>query len=408
MMQKFVDKLTEWSEKIGQSFALKVILGGFGSIMLPATIGSLAALLYRIPIGNYQNFLTDTGCGSALDAIFQFTVGMLAVYLVFGIAYSAADKWKLKKQAASIGVIAVIDYLIVTPFEEGVIPTTWLGVSGIYSAVACGFLTAGVFRLCSRYHIAVRLPEQVPPMVAEQFTDHLPGLFTAVLFGLLRLVTSLTPSGNFHSLIYRMVGMNVKLLVGNLAGAYLLLTVCALLWYFGIHGGMIMAGIMLFVFFPLRMENLTAYQAGEVLPNIVCGQSISAGSGSLVFILTLLMIARSEKERFISKLAIFPSLFGIDEPAYFGFPMIRNRIFFVPWVILSPIVSIFGTYLLNINGLLPYASGVSVSYNLPFFITNFLVFGWKGVIWGFVFLMIDIVIAVPFMMVFDKKMMMQS
>ncbi len=407
-MQKFVDHLTEWSEKIGQSFVLKVILGGFGFIMLPATIGSLAALLYRIPIGSYQNFLTDTGCGSALDAIFQFTVGMLAIYLVFGIAYSAADKWKLKKQAVSIGVIAIIAYLIVTPYEEGAIPTIWLGVSGIYSAVVCGFLTAGVFRLCSRYHIAIRLPEQVPPMVAEQFTDHLPGFFTAILFGLIRLMVSLTPAGNFHCLVYRVVGMTVKLLVGNLAGAYLLLTVCALLWYFGIHGGMIMAGIMLFVFFPLRMENLTAYQAGETLPNIVCGQSISAGSGSFVFILTLLMLAKTEKGRAVSRLAFLPSLFGIDEPAYFGFPMIRNPVFFVPWVILSPIVSIFGTYILNVNGLLPYASGVSVSYNLPFFITNFLVFGWKGVIWGFVFLAIDIVVAVPFMKVFDKKMTMQE
>ncbi len=71
---------------------------------------------------------------------------------------------------------------------------------------------------------------------------------------------------------------------------------------------------------------------------------------------------------------------------------------------ISPILTVFGTYILNLTGLLPYATGASVGYNLPFFVTNFVSFGWRGVLWGFVFFAIDAILAIPFIKAYDRQM----
>ena len=403
-MQKFVDKLTEWSEKLAQSFFLKTIVGGFIYFLPLSMIGSIAVLINNISLWNFQNFLASTGIGSALNAIYQFTVGLLAVYLAFSMAHSAAEQMGMKKEATSIGIVSLVAFFIMTPYEDGMLLTTWMGATGMFGAIVCAFLVAGIFKFCFKYNVAIRLPKQVPPMVANQFTAILPALFTTIIFGIIKIVMSFTPFGDLHNLVYSIVGMPLKYLGGNIFGAYVLFASCALLWFCGIHGGMIVMNIMMLVFMPLQMENLAAYQAGEPLPNMVCGQFISVGTGSLVFVFLLLILAKSETAKSVSRLAILPAFFGIDEPAYFGFPMIMNPIFLIPWVIISPLITVFGTYILNLTGLLPYASGASAGYNVPFFVSTFVSFGWKGGVWGFVFLAINAIVALPFVKAYDRSM----
>ena len=43
-----------------------------------------------------------------------------------------------------------------------------------------------------------------------------------------------------------------------------------------------------------------------------------------------LLFMKSEQGKAVSRLAVLPAFFGVDEPVYFGLPMILNPIFFVP------------------------------------------------------------------------------
>ena len=224
-----------------------------------------------------------------------------------------------------------MSFLIITPYEDGVLPTQWLGATGMFSAIIGSLAVAGIFKFCLDKKIAIRLPKQVPPMVSNQFTAILPALFSILIFGIIKYVMELTDFGCLHNLIYTVIGMPLRSLGSNIFGAYILFMVTGLLWFFGIHGGMIVMNIMMLVFMPLQMENLAAYQAGEPLPNMISGQFLSVGTGSLVFLVLMLILAKSKTARSVSKLAIIPSCFGIDEPAYFGLPMIMNPIFFILW-----------------------------------------------------------------------------
>ena len=84
--------------------------------------------------------------------------------------------------------------------------------------------------------------------------------------------------------------------------------------------------------------------------------------------------------------------------------MILNPIFFIPWVIISPTVSIFGTYILKLIGLLPYANGTGGNAaNLPFFVGNLMQYGIWGLIWGIVFFVIIVICYIPFVKAYDKQ-----
>ena len=102
-------------------------------------------------------------------------------------------------------------------------------------------------------------------------------------------------------------------------------------------------------------------------------------------------------------MSIIPAFFGVDEPAYFGIPMILNPVFFLPWVVLIPALQVFGTYLLQIMKLVPYCNGMQMVGHTPFFIINFFTYGWQGCIAGFVFFILAVLIYIPFVKIYDKQ-----
>lgn len=408
-MQGIIDKMAEWSDRLSQTFFLRTIMGGF-IVILPLTmIGSIAALINAITIAPIQGFLASTGINSVLTAVNQYTTGSIAIYLAYSMANSAATTLDHKKSAVAAGVASLASFLVITPYEPGqfgggTISMDWFGAQGMFSAIVCGLITGLVFHLCIEHNVTIRLPKQVPPMVANQFTAIIPALFAVAIFAILRYVMGLTPFGSFHSLVYTIIGMPLNGLGSSIFGLWVMMLATALLWFCGIHGGMIVMNLMTLVFTPLQLENLTAYTNGAPLPNMLDGQILSVGTGSLVFLVVMLIVGKSRTARSVSELAIIPSFFGIDEPAYFGLPMIMNPIFFIPWVIIAPTLTVFGSYFLTITGLLPIANGASIGYNLPFFINNFIVFGWQGVLWGFVLFAINVLICLPFIRAYDKQM----
>lgn len=257
-------------------------------------------------------------------------------------------------------------------------------------------------------NIAIKLPDQVPPGVAQQFTALIPGAAAIILWGAVSAIFAQTPLGSFQQLIYSVVSTPLSALGANLFGEWIIVVVLYMMWFFGIHGGMTVMPIMMLLFTQAQYENLAAYQAGIDLPNMVTGGYITFGSGSLLLIVAALLFAKATANREISKLAALPAFFGVDESAYFGLPMILNPIFFVPWVILCPSISVWGTYLLQNLRLVGYATGASAGSFVPFFVSNLVGYGISGMLWGFVFFAIDVIVYIPFLKAYDRQLLAQE
>lgn len=414
-MQKFTDALVNFSAKMANNRVLQTIQQSF-MMMLPITmIGSFASLFKGFSFGGYQNFLQSTGLYGVLGAIYQFSVGLLALYVVFLVGYVFAQKFDVKGSGISIGLTALMCFLVVTPYTEAPsayeaasIPTSYLGASGMFAALIIAFITGFVFKFCADKHIEIKMPDSVPPMIAKQFSAIIPSLFATIFFAIVRMLFALTPIGNMQAAIYTVVSAPLMGLGANYFGLWILFMVLYGMWFFGIHGGMTCTPIMMLLFTQLQMENLAAYQAGQALPHMMTGTMISFGSGSLPLVIAILLTCKSSSSKTITKIGALPSLFGVDEPMYFGLPMILNPIFFLPWVILVPSVAVWGTCLLQNLGLLGAATGANAGGFVPFFVTNMVSFGVSGVIWGCVFMVVDVLIYIPFARAYDKQLLKQE
>ncbi len=414
-MQKFRDALVNFSAKMANNRVLQTIQQAFMMMMPVTMIGSFASLFKGLSFGGYQNFLQSTGLYGVLGAIYQFSIGLLALYVVFLVGYVFAQKFDVKGSGISIGLTALMCFLIVTPYTEAPntvepasIPTTYLGASGMFAALIIAFITGFVFKFCADKHIEIKMPDSVPPMIAKQFSAIIPALFATILFAVVRMLFALTPVGNMQTAIYTVVSAPLMGLGANYFGLWILFMVLYGMWFFGIHGGMTCGPIMMLLFTQLQMENLAAYQAGQALPHLMTGTVVSFGAGSLPLVIAILLTCKSSSSKTITKIGALPSLFGVDEPMYFGIPMILNPVFFLPWVILVPSVAVWGTCLLQNLGLLGAATGASAGGFVPFFVTNMVSFGISGVIWGCVFMVVEVLIYIPFARAYDKQMLKQE
>lgn len=411
-MNSFVEKLTEISSKFARNTVLKVIQGAFMMLLPIMMIGGFTALLNGIGVDAYQAFLVSTGIKGVLSVIYQWTIGMVGVYLSFLVAYQFAKTVNCAKSEIAVGLTSLVSFLIVTPiivpetpWAPSMLPTQWLGSSGMFSAIVIAFITGLIFLFCSKYKIIIKLPEQVPPFISAQFSSLIPAVLTMVLFGALSVFFAKTSFGTLHQLVYATISSPLRAVGSNVFGGWLLMIMLYGLWFFGIHGGMTVGPVLMMLFMPLQMENLTAFQAGLALPNIYIGDALTYGTGALPMLVAALLICKSAANKSISRFSFIPALFGVDEPAYFGMPMILNPIFFVPWVIISPTVSVLGSYLLKVIGLLPFANGTAGANtaNLPFFVGNLMSYGISGLIWGFVLFAIIVLAYIPFVKAYDKQ-----
>lgn len=411
-MQKVLDGLLNVSAKLAQSRILQTIQRAFMKLMPITMIGGFASLFKGFEFGGYQAWLQATPLYGILGTVYQFTVGLLGLYVAFLVAYSFADVFGLKKATGvELGLVSLMCFMIVTPYTPAetmygaaTLSTSWLGSSGMFTALIIAFVTGIIFTFCEKHNLGIKLPDSVPPMIAMQFNALIPGLFAVVLFGAVTVAFSFTSIGSLQQAVYTLVSAPLNALGANIFGVYVLTLVCYLMWFFGIHGGMTIMPVMMVLFMSLQMENLAAYQAGAELPHMVTGGYLSYGSGSFPLIVAMFLFSKSSTNRSLTKLAALPSFMGVDEPAYFGYPMILNPIFFIPWVILSPTIAVFGTYLLQNLGLLGFATGASAGTFVPFFVTNMVSYGVRGLIWGVVFFVIHVIMYIPFVKAYDKQM----
>ncbi len=412
-MENFMDKLIAVSGKFAQNSVLNIIQNAFMNLMPVTMIGGFTALFNGIGIDAYQAFITSVGIKSVLSVIYQWTIGMFGVYVAFLVAYQFSRVHKCAKSDMAVGLVSLVCFLIVTPFimpedpfGASSLPTTWLGSSGLFTAIIIGFTVGYIFRFCQKYNIVIKLPDQVPPMVSAQFTSIIPGALAMILFGILNIIFAGTSLGSFHQLIYSIVSTPLKAVGSNVFGFWILMVVLYGLWFCGIHGGMTVGPVIMMLFMQLQIENMTAYQSGMPLPNRFIGDALSYGTGSIPLVIAALLFCRSESNKSITRLGFLPAFFGVDEPIYFGLPMILNPIFFIPWVLIAPTVSVFGTHLLKLVGLLGYSNGTGgqSASNLPFFVGNMMNYGVSGLIWGCVLFAVIVLAYVPFVKAYDRQM----
>lgn len=229
-----------------------------------------------------------------------------------------------------------------------------------------------------------------------------------IIFVVLRQLCALTSYGTVNGLVYGLLKAPLSGLSQSPFTFVLLLVLCNLLWFFGIHGGMVIMSFLTMLYAQPSLENLNALAAGEALPNMLTKtwwfvQAQLGGSGGIIGLAFLMVLfAKSQRYKQLGRLAIAPAMCSISEPIVFGFPLVLNVVMFIPMV-LTPLVCFGLSYLLTSIGILPYLNGIDLSTGTPIIMAGFLAGGWRTAIWQVVLVVVQACIYFPFFKIMDKQ-----
>lgn len=416
-MNNFIDnlaeKLTPLAGKLGSNRYLAVLRDAF-MLSFPLTMfGSIVVVLNNLP------FWSDDLKGT-LGGLFgngqNATMSIMTIFVTFGIGYYLTRSYD--EDGVFGGAVSLASYLILTPFNfttaegakvSGALSLDRLGAKGMFIGMLAAFIAAEIYVRITKKGIVIKMPEGVPDAVARSFASLIPAISTLTVFLLLNALVSGVFTTNLHDVIYTVIQKPLVGLGSGLPATLLSLFFVQILWFFGLHGQIIVNSVMDPIWNTLALENLDAFKAGEALPHIITKPFMETftvglgGSGmTLMVVILMAFVMKSRQMKDIGRLAIGPGLFNVNEPVIFGLPIVLNASILIPWV-LTPLIVTTINYFPMASGLVPAPTGVTVPWTVPLFFSGMMA---TNSLMGGLLQLIDVAIVgvmwYPFLKVVDK------
>lgn len=417
-MDRFMDKIGDTIAPIATKMTSNRYLsaikeGFFGST--PILIAGLIFLLFTsLPFNGYAEFMTNIFGKKWMDFFYlpyQASFNLMSIYVVVGMARSLSKYYKVDEKLAialSFVGIFVLTPLIFTADGAKGLPLDNFAAKGLFVCMIATAISIEIYRFCAQKGITIKMPDSVPQNVSNAFAAVIPAFAIILLFDVLRTLFAMTDFGSAQQFIFTILQQPLQSLGGTLPATFIALLVESVIWCFGIHGSSIVSSVMNPIWYALSAENLAAVEAGIAMPNIVNYQFISffvkLGGVGATLSLTLLCLFKSKSDQYkaLGKLGIGASLFNINEPIIFGFPIVLNPMMMIPFVLSNVTVGVV-TYVAIWSGLVPYINGVNLPYTIPVVISGFMLCGWRGALLQVVLLLITGLIYYPFFKAQDKQ-----
>jgi len=450
--------------KLGNQPHLNAIRDGVVGALPLILIGSLFMLVAQPPLSPAlmakYSAITVNGKPLMLQLLvgFQVLVGLIAIYVAFGVASSLARRKEL--DVLSAGLLAVAALLLIngipaatalTPdgmkefaangtvtashvmtvgkvlTPDGIrelaahgmatkanivngkyIPFLNLGAGGLFMALILGLVVPSVMGLVKRLRWEIRMPAGVPPAVGKSFSALVPGLLVLVPLWVVVHLLGI----DLFDVINTILTKPVLAVSGHGTSVFVVMLVIILidsvLWLLGVHAVAILAPMSVIWLMNIG-TNGDAVTAGH-LPTLLNTREAlqffiwTGGSGATIALPFLLLRAKAASLRAIAKVGLIPSLFNINEPIIFGVPVMMNATLVIPFI-LAPIVTLTTTVLATSLGIVPIPHLV-VPWTLPGPIGAFFATGgaWQAAVLSVINIALASLIYWPFVRALDRRM----
>ncbi|MDR2977672.1 MAG: PTS sugar transporter subunit IIC [Streptococcaceae bacterium] len=390
-------RLVPVATKIGQQRHLVAIRDAFVASMPLMILGSLGTLINTLPIQAYQDFMKKMfgdkwlAFGTGLN---NGTFNILSLLTVFAIGYNLGKAYG--KDQLMTGIVAVSSFFIFGG-------ATGLASKGLFVALLCGIVSSEIFiKLLNNKRLVLKMPDGVPPAVGTAFVALFPSMITLAIFGIVPLICAFAGIQDIVLAFYEVIQKPFMGLSNNIGAAIIIPFSIQILWFFGLHGGNVLAPFMETINAPAIEANISALAKGETAPYLINKPFMTAfvhlgGSGATIgLIIAILVLARQVKSlRTVSGLSAPAAVFNINEPMIFGLPIVLNPILLVPFVF-GPVILCVVAYLATLTGLVPAATFV-VPWNIPPIIGGVLATqSWTGGVLAAFNLALSFIIYLPF------------
>ncbi|MGM0175234.1 PTS cellobiose transporter subunit IIC [Enterococcus sp. DIV0800] len=413
-MDKLAEKIMPLANKLGQNRYLMVLRDAF-MLSFPLTMfGSIVVVINNLPFFNdaTKGILTNL-FGNGQNA----TMSIMSVFVTFGIGYYLSESYEV--EGIFGGAVSLASFLILTPFVmtlengediSGVLSLDRLGAKGMFIGMIAAFIAAEIYCRVTKKGWQIKMPDGVPPAVTKSFAALIPAVLTLTVFLLINALMTGVFHVNLHDVIYEVIQKPLTGLGSGLPATLLALFFVQFLWFFGLHGQIIVNSVMDPIWNTLMLDNLEAYKAGNPLPHIITKPFMETftvglgGSGmTLAVVLLMAFVLKKKQYRDVGRLALAPGIFNVNEPAIFGLPIVLNATIMIPWII-APLIVTTLNYLVMAAGIVPPPTGVSVPWTVPIIASGILATNsWLGGALQVIDFIIVGLIWYPFLRVLDRQ-----
>lgn len=408
--------LQKFGEKLGSNKAFSSISKSMMGTMAIILVGAIFQIVATIPT-LFGWYTTESTIYHILYAPYNMTMGILSVFVVFMIGYNYAKSLAMKPMQN--GFVALICFLIVAApattitLADGattmtVLDTSNLGAAGLFVAIIIGILTVNLTHFCEKKNIVIKMPDVVPAFLSEAFSAMLPLLFNILIWYGVGTALNLLTQGQMTLPLLITYILSIPLsAVNTVPGMFITILFACLLWTFGIHGSMVVFIAIMAVMMQNTAANAAAVAAGnppQFYPTLLFGALACAGGtgNTLGLVLLGLKSAKSKQLKAVSKAAIIPGIFNINEPVTFGFPIMYNPIMAIPYI-LTPLITMLILWLGYAIGFLKPAYVIILSL-MPLFVGEFLgSMAWQNLFIPIVGIVVGLIVYYPFFKVYDKQ-----
>ncbi|MFP7010955.1 PTS sugar transporter subunit IIC [Klebsiella variicola] len=352
-------RLAPMAGVIAQQRYVLAIRDGFIAALPFMIVGSFMLVFIFPPISNNTTFQFakawlnfSANYREQLMLPFNMSMGLMTIFISVGVGASLGKQYSL--DPITTGLLSLMSFMLVAAdLKNGALSMKYFSGQGIFTALLCSIYATEVYRWLKKRNITIKLPEQVPPGVSRSFEVLIPVIVIMITLHPLNLfiehATGMILPEAIMAMLKPLVAASDSLLAVILA-----VLLCQILWFAGIHGTMIVTGIMN----PFWMANLASNQAalaaGEAIPHTFVQGFwdhflFIGGVGSTLPLAILLIRSRAAHLRTIGRMGFVPGLFNINEPILFGAPIIMNPILFIPFVFIPVINAILAWYAIDLG-----------------------------------------------------------
>ena len=376
------------------------IRAGVAAVVPLTVVGGLFMLLANPPIPAVERMLEPWA--DLLRIPVTATFGILGLFVCLAVAHELGGR--RGQDALSSTILAGGSFLLlaVDPATGRIRPEP-LGSQGILTAILVGIVAVEVQTLLTRRGLVIRMPAGVPRIIYESFAALVPLAVLVTGFWCIRFLLGIDLAAMMEGM-FRPLVFALNTLPGIVTFAFLV----TLLWSVGINGDNALDPIVGPVFLQYLAANVEAWERSAPLPYPTALGFFTTfvnvgGTGATLALALVLVNSRNPVHRRISRLSLPAQLFQINEPLFFGLPIVLNPVLMVPYVINAVLLT--GVSFLLMEWGMVGRPVVGIPWTTPPVVGHYLATGgdWRAATWGAASIIVAMAVYWPFARVWERS-----
>lgn len=430
MKDKILEKVTDFASALGDNLYLRSLRDAF-ILAIPFLVLGGFAIIFNSVIFVENGFMTNVMSNDTIVVLREFgtrmvngSMNLFSLFIVLIFSYNIAVNKKYK-DPFMVALVSMAALFIVQPLNislsdlagndvtvSGAVAYTYFSATGLFVAMLTAASVSTLYMFIDNKGLFnVEFEGNIPPSVPKAFNAMSSVVVALSIFGAVVFLITILTNMELYDLIIKIIQAPLVNITTSLPGFLFLTFLTNLLFSFGIHPGGIIDPILEPSLYVALQQNADAYAAGVAnadIPNIIVYPfkyvygHIGGTGATFSLLIAIKMVSHHKEHKTLAKVAIPTTIFNINEPITFGFPVVFNPIIMIPFIFLPQVNYIIAYIVTSLD--LAGKLVVYVPWSMPPFINAFVASGGdiRNVFLQLGLILIDLFVWIIFLKTYER------